>query len=73
MDHHAKSIEAGIATAATAVDLSDLPVTVEVSGRDITLSGDLPDEARRTDLMGRMASVEGVRHVHDNLHVAAAN
>ena len=73
MENQAKSIEASVATAATAIDLGTLPVTVEVSGRDITLSGDLSDDAQRTELLDRMARVEGVRQIHDNLQVAAAN
>ncbi len=73
MEDHAKTIENRIAAAAKAVDLGGLPVKVDVSGRDITLSGDLQNEAQRTELVRRMARVEGVRLVHDKSLSAGTN
>ncbi|MDJ0822298.1 MAG: OmpA family protein [Paracoccaceae bacterium] len=41
------------------------PVSVEVSGRTVTISGRLRDETLRGDLVGRLAALEGVEEVID--------
>ncbi len=46
-------------------------VQIGVDGRDVTLSGSVPDKAARENLVSSIAGVEGVRVVHDELVIAA--
>ncbi len=45
-------------------------VQIGVDGRDVTLSGSVPDKSTRENLVSSIAGVEGVRVVHDELVIA---
>ena len=67
----APGIEADLLERTTAtLDAEGLPATaVSLSGRDVTLSGTVPDEAGRARALLAAADVEGVRVVRDELRV----
>ena len=68
---HAPGIETDLWERTTAaLDAEGFPATaVSLSGRDVTLSGTVPDDAGRARALRAAADVEGVRVVRDRLRV----
>lgn len=73
-DQHAVSIENTVRTAAaSAAGDRFSSIVVSVSGRDISVSGEVASESARQDLLARMADVEGHRLIHDYVELANNN
>lgn len=71
---HAKTIEMSVRENAVSVDLTPFEkVVVSVSGRDVLLKGSVPTEDARDSVLAKMAVVDGVRTIHDQMDIATNN
>jgi hypothetical protein len=73
-EEHATSIEEMVRAGVSAVDQDGTDgVVVSVSGRDITVEGNVPSEDVRDLILAKMSEVEGRRAIHDALQIVAQN